>query len=157
MQLSSIMSTNNNPSFQAKLKINDKDNVLFKSDREALHNAASMVGTDKDIIEINFDNYFEGKNHTWFEQGVGWLQAHDEDFVFVNVVSEIGDKTKSTDIGVSGYYTVIADNIVKVVTEYFEKLAGNRYEVDMSDFWKKNQKAQDRYDRKHHLGRFSKD
>lgn len=157
MQLSSIMLTNNTPSFQAKLKINDDDNVLSKYDREALHHAASMVGTDKDTIEINFGNYFEGEEHTWSEQGDGWFQAHDDDFVCVNVESNIDNKTKSTDIGVSAYYTVIADNIVKDVTEYFEKLAGNSYEVDMSDFWKKNQKAQDRYARKHHLGRFSKD
>ncbi len=156
MQLSPIMSANNKPSFQAKLTINDEDNVLLKYQKQELHDMASKIGTDEDTIEINFGKYIEGKEHTWAEQGE-WFTASDEDFVSVDVDSKIGNKEKSTQIFGSGYPSSICDEIFGRITEHFNKLIDNPVEVDMTDFWAKNDKAQERYDRKHHLGRFSKD
>lgn len=157
MQLSPIMSTNNTPSFQAKLKINDDYRVLSEYDKKALHESASMIGTDKDTIEINVGTYIEGDEHTWAEQGSGWFTQRDEDFVVVDVDSKIGNEEKSAQILESGYPLSIGDKVFKSITKYFDKLVNPPVEVDMSDFWAKNDKAQERYDRKHHLGRFSKD
>lgn len=151
------MTTNNNPSFQAKLKINDKHNLLLKYQKQELHDMASKIGTDEDTIEIDFGNYIEGEEHTWSEQGSGWFRAKDNDFVLGDVEAKIGNKDKSTEVVGYGCRSNMGDMIFEQITDYFNKLIDNPVEVDTTDFWKKNDKAQERYDRKHHLGRFSKD
>lgn len=119
------MQSNNNPSFNARLKIKDVPGVLEKTDIDFLRKEAAKIGTKKDSIKIKLDNYEYGDKFTWSEQGLGWMTDKEMDSVEVNVKSIINKKDKATeDFCCYGHYSEdVTEDVVRSIMICLEEFA----------------------------------
>lgn len=123
MQVNNIQQ-NNNPSFNARLKIKDLSGVLEKSDIDFLRSEAAKIGTKKDSIKVKLDIYEPGDSFTWAEQGSGWMTGKEMDSVDVSVKSIFKKKAETEDFSCYGHnYEEVAEDVVNRLTTRFEEFA----------------------------------
>lgn len=115
---------NNNPSFNARLKIKDIHGVLEKTDIDLLRSEAAKFGTKKDFIKVELGVYEPGDTKTWAEQGLGWMTEREMDSVDINLKSIINKKTETDEFSCYGHgYEEVAEDIVNRLMTRFEEFA----------------------------------
>lgn len=151
-----VISVKNSPAFGAKLELKGEVPYFAKRNLPYLEELANRVGKMTDTITLKFDErIIESETRISREQGErSCLYTYSRSYRPFEIIQDIDNIKSGTreclfSKGIGG---TDDDYECGQLIEILENLS----KISMEDFWEKNQKAQERYDRRHHKGRFEK-